>query len=86
MFRRTDFKELVDHLSNKYKLFVYGSYKRDEEFIANLNFLTYNDLDKILKDIQINFNNTIIISNNDKFIHFRLWDILDVYIYQINNI
>jgi len=84
MFRRSDFDELVDYLSNKYKLFVSGSYKRDEEFISDLDFLTYNDLQKILKDIENNFHNTVIISNGDNFIHIRLWDILDVNIWRMN--
>lgn len=86
MFRRIDFIELVEYFSNKYNLIVSGSYKRDEEYINNLEFLTYNDLEKILNDIEKNFIHTIIISKGDKFIHIKLWDLFDVNISRINNI
>jgi DNA polymerase/3'-5' exonuclease PolX len=83
MFRRKDFIELVNELSKKYHMRPTGSYKRENEFINDLDFLTYNDPQKIYEDMKSLYN-IILVSNGPLYVHFRLWDIIDVNIWKIN--
>jgi DNA polymerase/3'-5' exonuclease PolX len=84
MFRRADFIELNEYLLDRYKLQPTGSYKRGNEFINDLDFLTYNNLQEIYNDMKLMGWNMTMISNGTKFLHFRLWDIIDVNIWKIN--
>jgi hypothetical protein len=83
MFRRKDFIELVNDLSKRYSMIPTGSYKRESEFINDLDFLTYNDPQKIYENMKSLYNMNLI-SNGPLYVHFKLWDIIDVNIWKIN--
>jgi DNA polymerase/3'-5' exonuclease PolX len=83
MFRRKDFIELVDDLSKRYYMIPTGSYKRESDFINDLDFLTYNDPQKIYENMKSLYNMNLI-SNGPLYVHFKLWDIIDVNIWKIN--
>lgn len=83
MFRRKDFIELVEYLSKKYNMQPTGSYKRQKEFIGDLDFLTYDDPQKIYEDMKTTFNINLV-SNGPLYVHFKLWDIIDVNIWKMN--
>jgi DNA polymerase/3'-5' exonuclease PolX len=83
MFRRKDFIELVNYLSKKYHMQATGSYKRKKEFIGDLDFLTYNDPQKIYENIKKDANINLI-SNGPLYVHFKLWDLIDVNIWRMN--
>lgn len=76
-------KKYVKHL------YVVGSYRRYEPILNDLDFITMDDLDDVLKNFQKNFQNVEIISKTDKFMHFKIlqcikidiWRALDKYEY-----
>jgi hypothetical protein len=60
MYNRNDFKDIVNYFTKKYKLNVTGSYKRKNEYISDLDFLTYQPLNEVLDKINKDYNIEII--------------------------
>lgn len=72
MFKRENLKEFVDHFTNRYKLYVSGSYRRKEQYINDLDFLTYDNIDDLYNKIKDIYNITLIAKGN-KYVSFKLF-------------